>query len=259
MSPEYLKWVKGLNSISNSQQQRMSIHHSYRPNNTYNRILVDVVIIQKVVETELTPPMKQRRVNNIVMGAVLPAEDVPVLEEMARVHPDLTQTEFSSDGFTYTTKKFDINKIPTHHHERREWLNIVNDKFKERLAIREYGYFLGNGDTMAQNLIYNTPDSLDRYNSVKNTHIPGEYGSIYVYKDDFQPCHISHEQILQWQQESIDFLERLRLKQQLQAEERQREKEAIERKEREEMYREADEKIKNLNGPRDVDKYIDVF
>lgn len=79
--------------------------------------------------------------------------------------------------------------------------------------------------------------SLDRYNSAKNTHLPGEYGSIYIYKDDFQSCNFTYEQIEQWQQEATDFLERLKLKQQLELEEKQREREAIERKKNEEMKR----------------------
>lgn len=257
LSPPYLSWIKGLASISTTQQQRMTLHHSYKYNNTDNRILVDVVIVQKVVEYELTSYQKQRRVNNIIMGAVLPSDEVPILEEMARSWPELEQTKYSSDGFSSTAKKFDILKVPMHHQERREWLDIVNDKFLERLTLREYGYFLRNGDVVAENLVARMPDTIDRYNSVKNTHIPGEYGSIYVYKDDFQSCNISYDQLVQWQQEATAFIDRVKLLQQIKSEEKKREQEEIERKEREETSRE-DEKIKNMKYQH-VEEYIDVL
>jgi hypothetical protein len=39
-----------------------------------------------------------------------------------------------------------------------------------------------------------TPYSLDRYNIHANQYLPGEYGSIHVYEDDFTPRY-THEEI----------------------------------------------------------------
>jgi hypothetical protein len=103
------------------------------------------------------------------------------------------------------------------------------------------------------------PDSTDMYSSNKNTHLPGEYGSIYVYKEDFRPFY-TYEEINQQQQEATNFIERVRLEQQLQFEERKREKEKIEREKREQANRKAWEEIKkNLKGPKNVVEYDDVL
>jgi hypothetical protein len=80
-SPGFTNWVKSLGSVNRAQQQSSMQHHSYNPENTYNRILVDVVIVQRVVEYELTSYRKQRTINNIVMGALLPTDELTVLEE----------------------------------------------------------------------------------------------------------------------------------------------------------------------------------
>jgi hypothetical protein len=240
------------------------LQQTYKFDTTQNRILVDVVIVQQVVEYELTSYQKQKSVRNYIMGAIVPANDMPVLEEMVRdcnnnngnngnddSNNNLTLSEYSRDGFIRTTKQFDIKAIPTNPHERSKWLDIVNEKFPERLTLREYGYFERNGDVIAENLVAKMPDTLDRYNPYPNTHIPGEYGSIYVYKDDFRPLH-THEKIMQWQQEATNFLERQRLIEQLQLEKKRKEKEAFEKIEKEEMHRKAAEAIKNLRGPKEV-------
>jgi hypothetical protein len=259
LSPEFLQWVKNVNSVSYAQQQQQQgvEGSTFMFDTTHNEILVDVVVVPKLVENELTPTHKERYVNNLVMGAVLLTDEAPIIEEMGRVS-NLTQSEYSKDGFSSTTKKFNIMKVPTHHHERYEWLKIVNDRFQERLTLREYGYFERNGDVAADNLVARTPDTIDRYSSFKNKHIPGEYGSIYVHKNDFRPFY-THEQISQWQQEATNFLERLKLTEKLKSEEKQREKEAIEREKREEMYKRAHEEMKKHLKPRGVNKYHDTF
>jgi hypothetical protein len=89
-SPGFLQWVKGMGSINRAQQQTSMQHQSYNPNNTYNRIFVDVVIIQRVVEYELASYRKQRTVNNLVMGALLPADELTVWEE--RVQSEYADT-----------------------------------------------------------------------------------------------------------------------------------------------------------------------
>src|SRR5690242_12053297 len=83
-SPGFLRWVKGLSTSSRTQQERVAQTQTYKFDTTQNRILVDVVIVQQVVEYELTSYRKQKSVRNYIMGALLPANEMPVLEEIVR-------------------------------------------------------------------------------------------------------------------------------------------------------------------------------
>ena len=89
-------------------------------------------------------------------------------------------------------------------------MRVIKDKFPERLIYREYGYFNRNGEVKANNLVAKTPDSLDKYNIHTNQYFPGEYGSIYVYEDDFTPRY-THEEIEIKQKEVEKELQRQQL------------------------------------------------
>jgi hypothetical protein len=91
-------------------------------------------------------------------------------------------------------KKIDFKAIPTEKYARNRWMRVINENLPERLTYREYGYFKRNGEVKANNLVAKTPDSLDKYNIHARQYLPGEYGSIYVYEDDFAPMY-SHEEI----------------------------------------------------------------
>lgn len=108
-------------------------------------------------------------------------------------------------------KKIDFKAIPTEKYARNRWMRVIKEKLPERLTCREYGEFKRNGEVKANNLIAKTPDSLDKYNIHARQYFPGEYGSIYVYEDDFTPMY-SHEEMEIKKKEVARELQRQQLK-----------------------------------------------
>jgi hypothetical protein len=104
-------------------------------------------------------------------------------------------------------KKIDFKAIPTEKYARNRWMRVIKENLPERLTCREYGEFKRNGEVKANNLVAKTPDSLDKYNIHARQYFPGEYGSIYVYEDDFTPIY-SHEEMEIKQKEVEEELQR---------------------------------------------------
>jgi len=166
-SPTYLRWIIDL---SGSSEGKRTIQTRYT---AHDRILIDVVVMQKVIEYSEHPLYKNktRELNNVVMGARVYPE---LIEQMER---DVSSNQLGLIEEDLQ-KKIDFKAIPTEKYARDRWIKVIKEKLPERLTHREYGYFKRNGEVKANNLVAKTPDSLDKYNIIHaNQYFPGEYGS----------------------------------------------------------------------------------
>ena len=138
-----------------------------RSDTSHDRILIDVVVIQKVIEySEHTPLYKKREVDNVVMGARVYPE---LIEQMER-DVILNQFDLIEEDLQ---KKIDFKAIPTEKYARNRWMPVIKENLPERLTCREYGYFKRNGEVKANNLVAKTSDSLDKYNIHARQYFPG--------------------------------------------------------------------------------------
>jgi len=240
-STTYLRWIKDL---SGSSEGKRIIQTRYT---AHDRILIDVVVMQKVIEYSEHPLYKTRELNNVVMGA--------------RVYPDLIE-QMEGDVSSSSNqvglieedlqKRIDFKAIPTEKYSRDRWMRVINEKLPERLTYREYGYFKRNGEVKANNLVAKTPDSLDKYNVIHaNQYFPGEYGSIYVYEDDFTPRY-THEEIEIKQKEVEKELQRQQLRLEAEHARIKREREESAAKFQRESIQEAKERQKKMFEESDI-------
>ena len=149
-------------------------------------------------------------------------------------------------------KKIDFKAIPTEKYARDRWIKVIKEKLPERLTYREYGYFKRNGEVKANNLVAKTPDSLDKYNIIHaNQYFPGEYGSIYVYEDDFTPRY-THEEIEIKQKEVEKELQRQQLRLEAEHARIKMEREELAAKLQRESIQEAKERQKKIFEESDI-------
>jgi hypothetical protein len=240
-SPTYLRWIKDL---SGSSEGKRTIQTRYT---AHDRILIDVVVMQKVIEYSEHPLYKNktRELNNVVMGARVYPE---LIEQMER---DVSSNQLGLIEEDLQ-KKIDFKAIPTEKYARDRWIKVIKEKLPERLTHREYGYFKRNGEVKANNLVAKTPDSLDKYNIIHaNQYFPGEYGSIYVYEDDFTPRY-THEEIEIKQKEVEKELQRQQLRLEAEHARIKREREEAPAKFQRESIQEAKERQKKMFEESDI-------
>jgi hypothetical protein len=240
-SPTYLRWIKDL---SGSSEGKRTIQTRYT---AHDRILIDVVVMQKVIEYSEHPLYKNktRELNNVVMGARVYPE---LIEQMER---DVSSNQLGLIEEDLQ-KKIDFKAIPTEKYARDRWIKVIKEKLPERLTHREYGYFKRNGEVKANNLVAKTPDSLDKYNIIHaNQYFPGEYGSIYVYEDDFTPRY-THEEIEIKQKEVEKELQRQQLRLEAEHARIKREREEAAAKFQRESIQEAKERQKKMFEESDI-------
>jgi hypothetical protein len=240
-SPTYLRWIIDL---SGSSEGKRTIQTRYT---AHDRILIDVVVMQKVIEYSEHPLYKNktRELNNVVMGARVYPE---LIEQMER---DVSSNQLGLIEEDLQ-KKIDFKAIPTEKYARDRWIKVIKEKLPERLTHREYGYFKRNGEVKANNLVAKTPDSLDKYNIIHaNQYFPGEYGSIYVYEDDFTPRY-THEEIEIKQKEVEKELQRQQLRLEAEHARIKREREEAPAKFQRESIQEAKERQKKMFEESDI-------
>ena len=128
-SPTYLRWIKDL---SGSSEGKRTIQTRYT---AHDRILIDVVVMQKVIEYSEHPLYKTRGLNNVVMGARVYPE---LIEQMGG---DVSSSSSSSNQLGLIEddlqKKIDFKAIPTEKYARDRWIKVINEKLPERLTHRE--------------------------------------------------------------------------------------------------------------------------
>lgn len=96
-----------------------------------------------------------------------------------------------------------------------------------------------------------TPYSLDKYNIHANQYLPGEYGSIHVYEDDFTPRY-THEEIEIKKKEVEKELQRQQLKLEAEHARIKREREEAAAKFQRESIQEAKEREKKRWQENDI-------
>ena len=133
-SPTYLRWIEDL---SGSSEGKRTIQTRYT---AHDRILIDVVVMQRINEYEQHPSYKTREVNSVVMGARVYPE---LIEKMGGDVSSSSSSSSNQLGLIEEDlqKKIDFKAIPTEKYARDRWIKVIKEKLPERLTHREYRLF----------------------------------------------------------------------------------------------------------------------